>query len=391
MTIEEIARRYWQAEASRDVAAIMAFFTPDAEWRGPGVSARGHEEIRPFYQASAAQFPGLEVDVVRVTGGAEEAALQWRAVFTDAAGERYGVEGVNVMRTDGERISSLTTYYDPSALAPRRPAPVQVAIADRFAGKRVLVTGAGSGIGAATVRQFVAEGAHVTGADVDGDGLDAVRASLGPRADAFQPVVADVTDRVRQTELIAAASDADGALDVLVNNAAVFLLAGLDATDDDWRRTLDVNLLAPAQLVAAGADALARLEAGAVVNIASISGHVSQVNRWTYNAAKGGVLSLTRCQALDLAPRGVRVNSISPGFVWTEVLDRGAGGDRAKWEPVWGSYAPLQRCAEPFEVSAAIAFLASGAASFITGTDLLVDGGLVSMSPEGLQAYEFSS
>src|SRR5690606_23111055 len=110
----------------------------------------------------------------------------------------------------------------------------------------------------------------------------------------------------------------------------VFLLSGVDATDDDWRRTLDVNLLAPAQIVQRAVPALRGAASGAaVVNVASISAHVAQRDRWTYNAAKGGVLSLTRNQAVDLADDGIRVNSVSPGYVWTEVLDRGAGGDRA--------------------------------------------------------------
>lgn len=271
-----------------------------------------------------------------------------------------------------------------TALAP-------VAITDRFAGRWALVTGAGSGIGAATVRKLVAEGAHVTGVDVNGDGLEAVHKSLGDHADAFHPVTADITDNDRLRALINEASNGDGVLDILVNNAAVFLLAALDATDEQWQRTLDVNLLAPARLVATAADALERSTAGAVVNVASISGHISQVGRWTYNASKGGVLELTRCQALDLAPRKIRVNSVSPGYVWTEVLDRAANGDRAKWEAVWGSACPLDRCAEPHEVASVIAFLASSEASFITGTDVLVDGGLVSMSPDGRTDYGFSS
>lgn len=390
-SIEEIARRYWKAEESRDIAEILGFFTADARWVGPGVDLTGPEEIRSFYEASAAAFPGLEVEIGRVLGNEDEAAIEWAAVFTDPDGGSVEMSGTNVMRREGERISSLTAYYDPSVAAPRSGPVSQVAISERFAGRRVLITGAGSGIGAAAARQFAAEGAEVTGVDLNGEGLDATRESLGENAGSFRAVVADITDTSLQADLVAQASGPEGQLDVLVNNAAVFLLAGPDATEEQWRRTLDVNLLAPAQLVSVAADALSRSQAGAVVNIASISAHVSQAQRWTYNASKGGVLELTRCQALDLAPRGIRVNSISPGYVWTEVLDRGAEGDREKWEPIWGSFCPLRRCAEPFEVAAAIAFLASDAASFVTGTDLLVDGGLVSMSPDGLATYEFSS
>lgn len=391
-TIEEVARRYWQAEESRDVARILEFFTPDAVWQGPGVDLRGHEQIATFYAASGAAFPGLVVEVGRVRGGERDAAIEWSAVFTDPAGDTFDLAGVNFMRLgDDDRIAALTSYHDPSTLAPKRPPQAQVAITERFAGRHVLVTGAGSGIGAATARQFVAEGAHVTGVDLNGDGLEAVRKSLGADGKLFDTMVADVADTSRQADIVAAACSEKGALDVLVNNAAVFLLAGVAATEEEWQRTMDVNLIAPAQLTSVAADALERSNAAAVINIASISGHVAQQSRWTYNASKGGVLALTRCQALDLAPRGIRVNSISPGYVWTEVLDRGAGGDRAKWEPIWGMYCMLRRCAEPHELAAAVAFLASDAASFITGADLLVDGGLANMSPDGQAVYEFSS
>ena len=392
--IESIARQYWQAEESRDPDRIIDFFTDDAEWRGPrGTRLRGKSEIRGYYAASSITYPSVTVEVLNVHGDSHKATLEWHAVFTDAQGRRSTLTGANVMTREGDKIASLVTYHDPSELEmPSDGRLIQpIAIANRFAGRHVLITGAGSGIGAATVRQFIAEGGHVTGVDLDGDGLAAVKAGLGADSDRFTTFIGDVTDSATQNAFLAEAVGPKGELDVLVNNAAVFLLSGLTATESDWRRTLDVNLLAPAQLVAQAATALAASRAGSVVNIASIAGHVSQRDRWTYNASKGGVLSLTRCQALDLADSGVRVNSVSPGYTWTEVLDRGAGGDRAKWDPIWGAFSPLGRCAEPFEVAAAIAFLASDSASYITGTDLLVDGGLAGMSPDGNATYEFSS
>lgn len=380
-TMAELAHEYWKAEESRDPDRILTFFAPDATWVGPDISLRGHEEIRRLYADSGAAYPELEVEVGRAIGDGDEAAVEWRAVFRDAEGVERRIDGVNLMRTDGERILELTTYHDPSKIAP---------LAGRFAKRRALVTGAGGGIGAATARQLLREGALVTGVDLDGDLLAAQVEQLGDLAARFTPVVADVTDAAAQAEVVATAAGPGGVLDVLVNNAAVFLLAGLDATQEQWDRTLAVNLVAPAQLVQAAADALRASEHAAVVNVASISGHVAQAGRWTYNASKGGVLELTRCQALDLSPR-VRVNSVSPGFVWTDVLDRAAEGDRAKWDPTWGAFCLQGRCAEPAEVATAIAFLASDDASYVTGADLRVDAGLTAISPEGTVAYEFGS
>ena len=123
---------------------------------------------------------------------------------------------------------------------------------------------------------------------------------------------------------------------------------------------------------------------GAVVNVASISGYIAQPNRWTYNASKGAILSLTRCHALDLAPDRIRVNSVSPGWIWTPEVAKAAGGDRARWEPVWGRYHMLRRLGEPKEVADVILFLCSDRATFVTGADIAVDGGYRSLGPEGL-------
>jgi NAD(P)-dependent dehydrogenase (short-subunit alcohol dehydrogenase family) len=126
---------------------------------------------------------------------------------------------------------------------------------------------------------------------------------------------------------------------------------------------------------------------GAIVNVSSISGHIAQTGRWTYNASKGAVNQLTRCQALDLAPYNIRVNSVSPGWIWTREVYKAAemgGGGREKWDPIWGKYHMLRRCADPVECAGPILFLLSEDASFITGTDLPVDGGYLGMGPEGI-------
>jgi NAD(P)-dependent dehydrogenase (short-subunit alcohol dehydrogenase family) len=254
-------------------------------------------------------------------------------------------------------------------------------VPSRHRGKHALVTGAGSGIGAAIARLLVEEGAIVTGVDLNEEGLRKTARALGDLESRFRPMTADVTDPASRRHAVAVAVDGGAALDILVNDAAVFLFAGSDATAEQWRRTLDVNLQAPAEFVADALPFLRAATRAAVVNVASISGHVAQANRWTYNAAKGGLIELTRCQALDLAP--IRVNSVSPGWIWTEVLDQAASGDRARWEQVWGAYAPLQRCGEPVEIAQVVSFLLSDEASFVTGADVPVDGGYLATGPEG--------
>lgn len=388
-TIEQIARAFLEAEASRDVDRIVSFFTSDADWGSATSRRKGHEAIREYYASAAAQFPGLTLEVGRVYGNETEAALEWHAVFTDRGGRTYPLSGVSLFRREGELIGSLTHYDDPTPLT-RAPAPIaQIARKDRFAGCSVLVTGAGGGIGAATARQFLAEGAHVTAIDLTREGLDRQQKILGELAQRYQPLVGDVTDRKSYDGILDAAVDAKGALHVLVNNAAVFLLAGVDATNDQWQRTMDVNVMGPAMLTARAVEALARSGRGSIVNIASVSAYEGQPNRWTYNASKGAIVSMTKCQALDLAPRGIRANSISPGYVWTDVIDRWVHGDRVKWDSILGSACPMRRCSDPSEIATAVAFLASEEASYITGTDLIIDGGLVSMTPDALISYDF--
>ncbi|MDZ8275740.1 SDR family oxidoreductase [Microbacterium aquimaris] len=252
-----------------------------------------------------------------------------------------------------------------------------------FSGRIALVTGAGSGIGAATALAFLDAGAVVFRMDLDARALERSRRTMSPAAaDRARDLVVDVADTAAVAKALAVVSDQTGEIDHLVNCAANFVAAGVDATEEDWSRSLGVNVTASAMLTAQVAT---RMSAGAtVVNVSSISAHVAQPRRWTYNAAKSAILALSRGQAMDLAPRGIRVNSVSPGWIWTKEVEKAAGGDRERWEPVWGRYHLLQRLGEPEEVAAAVLFLSSDAASFITGTELFVDGGYSAMGPEGL-------
>ncbi len=121
---------------------------------------------------------------------------------------------------------------------------------------------------------------------------------------------------------------------------------------------------------------------GAIVNFGSISARVAQTGRWLYPVSKAAILQLTRNQAMDLAPDGIRVNAVSPGWTWSNIMDELTGGDRAKTDKVAAPFHLLERVGDPEEVAQAVLFLCSDEASFITGTDIRVDGGYTAMGPE---------
>ena len=238
-----------------------------------------------------------------------------------------------------------------------------------------VVTSGASGIGLATARAFIQEGAHVVIVDRDRERAEAVARELTPTS----IVVGDVREEQTQRATADAAVASGKPVKYLVNCAASFLARGEDASSSDWDLSLGVNVKGTALMASTIIPLIRKAGGGAIVNTASISGYIAQPQRWTYNATKGAILSLTRCQALDLARDKIRVNSVSPGTIWTPELDRMAGGDRAKWEPTFAPHHMLNRVGEPEEVAATIIFLCSDAASFITGTDVRVDGGYVAM------------
>ena len=253
-----------------------------------------------------------------------------------------------------------------------------------WSGQVAIITGGASGIGAATATEFAEEGASVTLFDINAEAGEAMAQALRSRgldATFYALNVADAEACQVQVEALVART---GRLDYLINNAASFLNKGLDATTEDWEWSLGVNVRGYANMVQVCYEPMRNSGGGAIVNLASISGHIAQPNRWTYNACKGAILTLTKCQALDLAPAGIRVNTVSPGWTWTPEVAKAAGDDREKWEPVWGRFSMLRRLGEPREIARAILFLCSKDASFITGAELPVDGGYLGLGSEGL-------
>ncbi|MFH8977861.1 SDR family NAD(P)-dependent oxidoreductase [Streptomyces sp. NPDC017890] len=253
----------------------------------------------------------------------------------------------------------------------------------RFTDHGVLITGAARGIGAATARRFAAEGARVLLTDVD---LAAARRTAGELteqgllAEAF---ACDVADRTSVEAAVAHAANTFGALDVLVNNAyACSPDAPLfeDEPDEGWARDLDVTLTGAYRCCRAALPHLAASGRGAIVGIGSVNG-VQDFGNHAYSAAKAGLASLTRTLAGHAAARGVRVNLVAPGTVRTTAW---AGRDE-ELAAVRRLY-PLGRVGEPEDIAAAVAFLASRDASWITGTTLVVDGGLTAVNTGFRQA-----
>jgi NAD(P)-dependent dehydrogenase (short-subunit alcohol dehydrogenase family) len=248
---------------------------------------------------------------------------------------------------------------------------------ERLAGRTAIVTGAGQGIGAAIVRRFIAEGAHVTGVDRNGATLAALAADLP----AFTPFPADVTDHQALAQCVEALMVVQGRVDILVNNAGFqYTLPFLETTLDEWRRTQAVNLEAQYVLCKLVAPHMIRTSYGRIVNIASTQAIAVEPNVSAYAASKGGVGAFTRSLAVELAPQGILVNAIAPGAIHTpmSVIN---GVDELETEDFHEWYLrrrkiPLGRPGQAEEVAAVALFLASEECSYVTGHTLVADGGL---------------
>jgi NAD(P)-dependent dehydrogenase (short-subunit alcohol dehydrogenase family) len=253
-----------------------------------------------------------------------------------------------------------------------------------FTGKVALVTGGASGIGAATIREFALNGACAIILDINAPAGERLALELQTAGYSAMFVHLDVSEGDACRRAVDAIASEFERVDYLINCAVSFISRGLTVTNEEWQRSLGVNVIGCANMAQACYPHMKSAGGGAIVNISSISGHIAQSDRWTYNACKGAILSLTRCQALDMAGDNIRVNSISPGWTWTPEVEKAAVGGRDKWEPEWGRFCMMRRIADASEIAKPILFLCSESASFITGAELPVDGGYLALGSEGL-------
>ena len=238
----------------------------------------------------------------------------------------------------------------------------------RLNGRKALVTGAASGIGAATVRRLLADGAAVLACDISSDGLEGTINHT-----------ANLADPQAIAMLAAAAESQLGGLDILVNNAGVCPVGTLeDLTDDQWQFGLDVNLLAPARLAKACLAMLRASKAGRVINTGSILSRYGDAGLGAYAASKHAILGFTRSLAMELGPYGVTVNCVQPGCIITG-MTRGMLENEAAAE-YYRDKSALKRLGQPEDIADVIAFLACDDARFITGQGIIADGGVMTHS-----------
>jgi meso-butanediol dehydrogenase/(S,S)-butanediol dehydrogenase/diacetyl reductase len=244
---------------------------------------------------------------------------------------------------------------------------------ERFKGKTVIVTGSASGIGKGVAQRFSQEGANVVLCDVDEKKLAAVAAELPAERTLSQRC--DVTRFDEVEALVKQAVSRFGALDVMVNNAGIASEGtALEVPLDEWGKTIDTDLSGVFHGSRAALPELLKTR-GCIVNTASVSGLGADWAMCAYNAAKGGVVNLTRSLALDFGKKGVRANSVCPSLTHTGMTE-----DMVKDKALVGKFMermPLGRVAEPADIAAVVAFLASDDARFVNGANIPVDGGVM--------------
>ena len=257
-------------------------------------------------------------------------------------------------------------------------------------GRVAIVSGGGTGIGAATARRFAAEGAHVLVTGRRPGPINAVAEEVGGLA-----IAGDAADPSHADAVVAAAVERFGGVDVVVANAGVgFGGAAADVSVERWQETIDVNLTGPLLLVRAALPALLERGRGAIVLVSSVSGIVSDVESAAYVASKTGLIGLARSLAVDYGPRGIRTNTVCPGWVVTPMgdglMDELAAAQGISREEAYllaTEHVPMRRPATAEEIAACCLFLASDESSIVNGAALVADGGATIADIGGL-AFE---
>jgi NAD(P)-dependent dehydrogenase (short-subunit alcohol dehydrogenase family) len=248
-------------------------------------------------------------------------------------------------------------------------------LAKRLEGEVAIITGGAGGIGRAVATRLACEGAAVAILDVNGTGAREIAAGLSAGGRQALPVTCNVTKRNEVRSALDAVLAKFGRLTILVNNAGIVRRAPfLDLSDEMWADVLDVNLTAAFIVAQESARVMAKQGFGRIVNMASVAAVIAHGNLTAYSISKAGIEAMTRTMAFDLAPFGVNVNAVAPGTIATGFA-LGPLSEEAKAGRM--QRIPLGRFGEALDVAAAVAFLASSDAAYITGTVLTVDGGLV--------------
>ncbi|MEI7697259.1 MAG: SDR family oxidoreductase [Actinomycetes bacterium] len=246
-------------------------------------------------------------------------------------------------------------------------------------GKTAIVTGGGTLFGTAVAKTLIADGAKVMIVEINSESGTAAAKACGPDSIFFH---GDITDDAAISTMIETAMSAWGRIDILVNLACSYDDAGADSTRAQWTNTLNVNISSAAMLGAAVRPHMKKQGGGSIINLTSISSSVAQTGRWIYPVSKAALVQLTRNMAMDYAGDKIRVNSVSPGWTWSAIMDMLSKGDRKKTDRVAAPFHLTARVGDPEEVANVISFLASDKASVVTGADWAADGGYSAMGPE---------